>query len=151
MRFAEFLLIGMVYFRCHLVNPHVQAFQNKYGKGGIQGLKVDLWPAKVDPYIKGGNYLNGIQNLPSIGSYSKKMFYFLIFLATRILPASPNFGQAKHGQNGPAATDCQQCICYPICGHHFTHRTHTDISFRFRPGGRRLKNFRFSRIFISLW
>ena len=28
---------------------------------------------------------------------------------------------------------------------------HTDISFRFRPGGRRLKNFRFSRIFMSLW
>ena len=75
----------------------------------------------------------------------------LFLLATRVLPASPNFGQAKHGQNGPAATDCQQCIFYPICGHHFTHRTHTDISFRFRPGGRRLKNFRFSRIFISLW
>ena len=63
----------------------------------------------------------------------------LFLLATRVLPASPNFGQAKHGQNGPAATDCQQCICYPICGHHFTHRTHTDISFRFRPGGRRVK------------
>ena len=75
----------------------------------------------------------------------------LFLLATRISPASPNFGQAKHGQNGPAATDCQQCIFYPICGHHFTHRTHTDISFRFRPGGRRLKNFRFSRIFMSLW
>ena len=75
----------------------------------------------------------------------------LFLLATRVLPASPNFGQAKHGQNGPAATDCQQCICCPICGHHFTHRTHTDISFRFRPGGRRLKNFRFSRIFMSLW
>ena len=69
----------------------------------------------------------------------------LFLLATHILPASPNFGQAKHGQNGPAATDCQQCIFYPICGHHFTHRTHTDISFRFRPGGRRLKNFHFSR------
>ena len=76
---------------------------------------------------------------------------YLFLLATRISPASPNFGQAKHGQNGPAATDCQQCIFYPICGHHFTHRTHTDISFRFRPGGRRLKNFRFSRIFMSLW
>ena len=73
----------------------------------------------------------------------------LFLLATRILPASPNFGQAKHGQNGPAATDCQQCICCPICGHHFTHRTHTDISFRFRPGGRRLKNFHFSRNSIA--
>ena len=69
----------------------------------------------------------------------------LFLLATRISPASPNFGQAKHGQNGPAATDCQQGIFCPICGHHFTHRTHTDISFRFRPGGRRLKNFHFSR------
>ena len=35
---------------------------------------------------------------------------YLFLLATRVLPASPNFGQAKHGQNGPAATDCQHCI-----------------------------------------
>ena len=56
---------------------------------------------------------------------------------------APNFGQAKHGQNGPAATVCQQCICCPICGHHFTHWTHPDISLRFRSGGRRLKKFRF--------
>ena len=75
----------------------------------------------------------------------------LILLATRVLPASPNFGQAKHGQNGPAATDCQQCICCPICGHHFTHWTHPDISLPFRAGGRRLKNFRFSRICVSPW
>ena len=27
-------LIGMVYFRCYLVNPHVQGVQNMYGKGG---------------------------------------------------------------------------------------------------------------------
>ena len=73
----------------------------------------------------------------------------LFLLATRISPASPNFGQAKHGQNGPAATVCQQCICCPICGHHFTHWTHPDISFRFRAGGRRLKNFRFSRISMA--
>ena len=70
-------------------------------------------------------------------------------LATRVLPASPNFGQAKHGQNGPAATDCQQCICCPICGHHFTHWTHPDISFPFRAVGRRLKNFHFSRNSIA--
>ena len=55
----------------------------------------------------------------------------LFLLATRVLPASPNFGQAKHGQNGPAATVCQQCICCPICGHHFTHWTHPDISLPF--------------------
>ena len=66
----------------------------------------------------------------------------LFLLETRNLPASPNFGQAKHGQNGPAATVCQQCICCPICGHHFTHWTHPDISFRFRAGGRTVKQFR---------
>ena len=73
----------------------------------------------------------------------------LFLLATRVLPASPNFGQAKHGQNGPAATDCQQCICCPICGHHFTHWTHPDISLPFRAGGRRVKNFRFSRTCVA--
>ena len=58
----------------------------------------------------------------------------LFLLATRDLPASPNFGQAKHGQNGPAAIFCQQGICCPICKHHFTRWTHPDISLRFRPG-----------------
>ena len=52
-------------------------------------------------------------------------------LGPRILPTSPNFEQAKHGQNSPAATDRQQCICCPICGHHFTHWTHPDISLPF--------------------
>ena len=65
--------------------------------------------------------------------------------------SAPNFGQAKHSQNGPAATVCQQCICCPICGHHFTHWTHPDISLPFRAGGRRLKNFRFSRICVTPW
>ena len=74
----------------------------------------------------------------------------LFLLATRVLPASPNFGQAKHGQNGPAATVCQQCICCPICGHHFTHWTHPDISLCFRAGGWRLKKFRFSRNSIAI-
>ena len=50
---------------------------------------------------------------------------------------------------GPAATVSQQCICCPICGHHFTHWTHPDISLLFRAGGRRLKNFRFSRNSIA--
>ena len=75
----------------------------------------------------------------------------LFLLATHILLASPNFGQAKHGQNGPAATFCQKGICCPIWKHHFTRWTHSDISLRFRAGGRRVKNFRFSRISISLW
>merc|ERR1712004_822973 len=73
----------------------------------------------------------------------------LFLLATRVLPASPNFGQAKHGQNGPAATFCQQCICCPICGHHITHWTHPDISLPFRAVGRRLKKFHFSRNSIA--
>ena len=72
-----------------------------------------------------------------------------ILLATSILPASPNIGQAKHGQKGPAATVCQQYICCPICGHHFTHWTHPDISLRFRAGGRRVKKFSFSRNSIA--
>ena len=46
-------------------------------------------------------------------------------------------------------TVCQQGICCPICGHHFTHWTHPDISLPFRAGGRRVKNFRFSRICMS--
>ena len=39
----------------------------------------------------------------------------------------------------------------PICEHHFTHWTHPDISLPFWAGGRRLKNFRFSRICMSPW
>ena len=93
----------MVYFGCHLVNPHVQTVQNTA----------------------------------------------LFLLATRVLPASPNFGQAKHGQNGPAATVCQQGICCPICEHHFTRWTHPDISLPFRAVVRRLKNFHFSRNSIA--
>ena len=33
-QFTQFFLICMVYFWCHLVNPHVQTVQNMYGKGG---------------------------------------------------------------------------------------------------------------------
>ena len=75
----------------------------------------------------------------------------LFLLASRVLLASPNFGQAKHGQNDPSATVCQQCICCPIRKDHFTCWTHPYFSLRFRAGGRRVKNFRFSRISISLW
>ena len=73
----------------------------------------------------------------------------LILLAPCILPASPNFGQVKHGQNGPAATFCQQGICCPIRNNHFTRWTHPDISLCFRAGGRRVKYFRFSRICVA--
>ena len=40
-------------------------------------------------------------------------------LATRVLPASPNFRQAKHGQNGFAASFCQQGICCPVHNDNF--------------------------------
>ena len=53
-------------------------------------------------------------------------------MATRFLPESPNFGQAKHGQNGPAATFCQKGICCPVRKHHFTCWTHPDISRLFK-------------------
>ena len=33
-QFAQFFLIGMVYFRWYLVNPHVQTVHIMYGKGG---------------------------------------------------------------------------------------------------------------------
>ena len=55
----------------------------------------------------------------------------LFLLATRVLPASPNFGQAKHGQNGPAAAFCRQGICCPIRNKHFTCWTHPHVSLRF--------------------
>ena len=32
-QFTQIFWIGMVYFGCHLVNPHVQTVQNMYGKG----------------------------------------------------------------------------------------------------------------------
>ena len=67
----------------------------------------------------------------------------LFWLATRILPAFFNFGQAKHGQNGHAATFCQKGICCPVRKHHFTSWTHPDISLPFRAGGQRVKEFRF--------
>ena len=41
------------------------------------------------------------------------------------------------------------CRNWPICEHHFTRWTHPDISLPFRAGGRRLKNFRFSRNSIA--
>ena len=73
----------------------------------------------------------------------------LFLLATPVLPASPKSGQAKHGQNGPAATFCQQGICYPACKHHFTGWTHPDIFLRFRTGGWRVKKFSFSQICVA--
>ena len=38
----------------------------------------------------------------------------LFLLATRILPASTNFGQAKHGKKGPAATFRPKGVCSPM-------------------------------------
>ena len=173
----------MVYFGCHLVNPHVQTVQNMYSKGGVRVFMAELRTAKVDPYFERRkitfcgvtknlsatifnfeprdwitvfwyirNTADSLARLKSENCGRKVLGNTALFLlATRVLPASPNFGQAKHGQNDPAATVCQQGICCPICEHHFTHWTHPDISLPFRAGGRRLKNFRFSRICVSLW
>ena len=44
--------IGMVYFKCYLVNPHVQTVQNMYGKGGERDSKAELWQLKGDPYLE---------------------------------------------------------------------------------------------------
>ena len=55
----------------------------------------------------------------------------LFLLATRVQQASPNLGQAKHGQNGPVAAFCQQGIRCPIHNDHFTHWTHPNISLLF--------------------
>lgn len=85
--------IGTAYIEWYLVNP-----QNKYGKGGFRVSKSIYGQPRLTLISRGGNYLNGIQNLPSIGSYSKKMYYFLILLANRVLAASPNFGLEKYGQ-----------------------------------------------------
>ena len=73
----------------------------------------------------------------------------LFLLATCVVPASPYFRQAKHSQNSPAVSFCQQGISCPICKDHFTRWTHPDISLRFRAGGQRVKNFRFSRICVA--
>ena len=37
----------------------------------------------------------------------------LFLMATHVLPASPNFGQAKHGQKGPSATFPPKGVCSP--------------------------------------
>ena len=42
----------MVYFGCHLLNPHVQAVQNMYGKGVSGVFKAELRAAEVDPRFK---------------------------------------------------------------------------------------------------
>ena len=44
----------------------------------------------------------------------------LFLLATRILPASTNFGQAKHGQKGPTATFHPKGVCSPMYNEVFT-------------------------------
>merc|ERR1712079_472775 len=37
-RFTQFFCIGMVYFGCLQVNPHIQAVQNMCSKGGYNNL-----------------------------------------------------------------------------------------------------------------
>ena len=42
-QFTHFFCIGMVYFRCLLVNPHVQVVQNMCGKGGVVDRSQSLF------------------------------------------------------------------------------------------------------------
>ena len=44
--------LSMVYYKCYLVNPHVQTVQNMYGKGGKRVCKAELRPPEVDPYFE---------------------------------------------------------------------------------------------------
>ena len=53
-------LIGMVYFRWYLVNPHVQTVQNMYSKGGERVCKAELRPVKVDPYSERKKTFGGV-------------------------------------------------------------------------------------------
>ena len=44
--------IGMVYSRCFLVNPHVQAVQNMSGKGGWRMFQAELRAGEVYPIFR---------------------------------------------------------------------------------------------------
>ena len=70
----------------------------------------------------------------------------LVLLATRVLPASPNLGQAKQGQKGPAATFCPKCVCSPMYTSLFTFYGPSQCLWA---EGRRVKDFSFSRICMS--
>ena len=72
----------------------------------------------------------------------------LFLLATRVLPASSNFGQAKHGQKGPTPTFCPKGVCSPMYNQHFTFYAPSQY-LSFRVAGRRAKNFNFSQTFNS--
>ena len=56
--------IGMVYFRCFLVNLHVKAVQNICGKGGVDG---------VSGWVRGGKVYPVIQKKRSVFAVSKKI------------------------------------------------------------------------------
>ena len=52
----------MVYFGCHLVNPHVQTAQNMYGKGGVRSLQGRVTAAQSWPLfqVRKKNSLGGV-------------------------------------------------------------------------------------------
>ena len=50
--FLNFFFIGMVYFGCLQVNPHIQAVQNMCGKGGLRVFQAKLRADEVDPIFK---------------------------------------------------------------------------------------------------
>ena len=73
----------------------------------------------------------------------------LVLLATRVLPASPNFGQAKHGQKGPTATFCPKGICSPMYNELFTFYGPSQYLFSFlslRPKSKKFPFFAYLRV-----
>ena len=64
-------------------------------------------------------------------------------LATRVLPASPNFGQAKHGQKSHASNFCPKSVCSPMYTGLFTFYDPSQY-LRFQARGQRVKKFHFS-------
>ena len=76
------------------------------------------------------------------------MLHALVLLATRVLPASPNFGQAKHCQEGPAATFRPKGVCSPMHTGLFIFNGPSQYLSPFSSWRPKSKNFQFSRISI---
>ena len=125
----------MVYKRWYLVNPHVETVQNVYGRV----CRAELWPPEDDPDFKrvlekGSRSQFWLQSEILVRGCSKYIRKFSceefalksklrpggfsntaqVLLATHVLSASPNFGQAKYGKKGLAATFRPKGVCSPM-------------------------------------
>ena len=63
------------------MNPHVQAVQNTYGKGGYRALKAELRSAEVDPRFKKNRQHCGV-----IKNVSPKIFKLELVHLNQLLP-----------------------------------------------------------------